>query len=53
MPVTSGMLWGPPTSRPGDPTLATALLLNVLIFLTAAVLVVPIIKRLGLGEVLG
>ncbi|PTL92081.1 cation:proton antiporter [Halomonas litopenaei] len=33
--------------------MATALLLNVLIFLTAAVLVVPIIKRLGLGEVLG
>ena len=33
--------------------MATALLFNVLIFLAAAVVVVPVIKRLGLGEVLG
>ncbi|WP_422667044.1 monovalent cation:proton antiporter-2 (CPA2) family protein [Billgrantia montanilacus] len=35
------------------PSLASGLLLNVLIFLAAAVLIVPVFKRLGLGEVLG
>lgn len=33
--------------------MAIALLINVLIFLAAAVLIVPLFKRLGLGEVLG
>ncbi|WP_192036094.1 monovalent cation:proton antiporter-2 (CPA2) family protein [Halomonas sp. YLGW01] len=33
--------------------MAIELLLNVLIFLAAAVLIVPLFKRLGLGEVLG
>lgn len=33
--------------------MATDLLLNALIFLAAAVLIVPVFKRLGLGEVLG
>ncbi|WP_181423422.1 monovalent cation:proton antiporter-2 (CPA2) family protein [Halomonas heilongjiangensis] len=33
--------------------MATGLLLNALIFLAAAVLIVPVFKRLGLGEVLG
>ncbi|SDM27346.1 Kef-type potassium/proton antiporter, CPA2 family [Franzmannia pantelleriensis] len=33
--------------------MATDLLYNVLIFLAAAVLIVPLFKRLGLGEVLG
>jgi glutathione-regulated potassium-efflux system protein KefB len=33
--------------------LASDLLLNALIFLAAAVLIVPVFKRLGLGEVLG
>ncbi|MFY0991845.1 monovalent cation:proton antiporter-2 (CPA2) family protein [Halomonas sp. C05BenzN] len=33
--------------------MAAGLLLNALIFLAAAVLVVPVFKRLGLGEVLG
>ncbi|MCG6659693.1 cation:proton antiporter [Halomonas campisalis] len=33
--------------------MASGLLLNVLIFLAAAVLIVPLFKRLGLGEVLG
>ncbi|APE30491.1 cation:proton antiporter [Halomonas aestuarii] len=36
-----------------EPPLATDLLLNALIFLAAAVLIVPVFKRLGLGEVLG
>lgn len=33
--------------------MAIGLLLNILIFLAAAVMIVPIFKRLGLGEVLG
>lgn len=33
--------------------MASGLLLNALIFLAAAVLIVPLFKRLGLGEVLG
>ncbi|MDI5934512.1 monovalent cation:proton antiporter-2 (CPA2) family protein [Halomonas kalidii] len=33
--------------------MATGLLVNALIFLAAAVLIVPVFKRLGLGEVLG
>ncbi|MCH4564833.1 monovalent cation:proton antiporter-2 (CPA2) family protein [Halomonas sp. EGI 63088] len=33
--------------------MATGLLFNALIFLAAAVLIVPVFKRLGLGEVLG
>ncbi|MFG6176916.1 monovalent cation:proton antiporter-2 (CPA2) family protein [Halomonas sp. THAF12] len=33
--------------------MAIALLYNALIFLAAAVLIVPLVKRLGLGEVLG
>ncbi|MEX0729626.1 MAG: monovalent cation:proton antiporter-2 (CPA2) family protein [Aquisalimonadaceae bacterium] len=33
--------------------MATSLLLNALIFLVAAVVIVPIFKRIGLGEVLG
>ncbi|EWG98186.1 monovalent cation:proton antiporter-2 (CPA2) family protein, partial [Halomonas sp. BC04] len=33
--------------------MASGLLINVLIFLAAAVLIVPVFKRLGLGEVLG
>jgi glutathione-regulated potassium-efflux system protein KefB len=36
-----------------EPPLAIDLLVNALIFLAAAVLVVPVFKRLGLGEVLG
>lgn len=42
----------PPAIRKESP-LATDLLVNALIFLAAAVLVVPVFKRLGLGEVLG
>lgn len=36
-----------------EASLAIDLLLNALIFLASAVLIVPIFKRLGLGEVLG